>query len=261
MVFKKNNILKIQYINLEEILCFLNDNIIEYNKSLHNKIEENYFLRHKFHNKIISPIFYHLSSKLIEKAIFDIIINRLNFKPEEKYKIIDISCGYDSLIVKIAKLFKNSIIIANDLGWQNLIKTKCRNIQNIKLSREDILKTEFWDNKSYDLILCKNTFHHIPSEKHDFLLKEIFNVGKNVIIIEIENPKKTSLKSFIWNFYYSKFLKDNFSNFVLMKDFKKLVFSIKNECSQILFGHIETIKGNYLISCILKKFSRFNLYI
>jgi len=166
---------------------------------------EEYHYRHLIHKKIISKIFQRLSSKKIRVTIHN-IINKLVFDPEKSYKIIDVSCGYDDLIIEIAKNFKNSEVIGNDLRWKQLLSLPKKNrLSNVTLTTRNILSSKFCLKEKYDFIICKNTLHHLPRSSHLFLLKKLVRAGKNAIIVEIDNPLKYSLNSFIWNFYYSNF--------------------------------------------------------
>ena len=66
-----------------------------------------------------------------------------------------------------------------------------------------------------------------------------------MIIIEIENPLKCSFNSFIWNFYYRKFLKDDGTNFVCNNEFNTLLnkLKIKNLLVKVFHTSLKTIKG------------------
>ena len=213
---------------------------------------EKYHYRHLIHKKIISKIFQRFSSNKIRATIHN-IINKLAFDPDKSYKIIDVSCGYDDLIIELAKRFKNSEVIGNDLYWKHLLSFPRKNIlRNFTLTKRNILSSEFCHNENYDLIICKNTLHHLPRVCHLPLIKKLAKAGKTVIIIEIDNPLTYSFKSFIWNFYYSKFLKDDGKNFVNEDEFNKLHTKLKNITStvKIFNASLKTIKGNYLFTLI-----------
>ena len=221
-------------------------------QSKHKIRREKYYYRHLIHKKIISRIFQQLSSKKLRTAIHH-IINKLGFKPENSYKIIDVSCGYDDLLIELAIRFKKSKVIGNDLCSKQLLSLpRKRRLNNITLTTHNILSSEFCQNKNYDLIICKNTLHHIPRISQLYLLKKLLRAGKIVIIIEIENPLKCSFNSFIWNFYYRKFLKDDGTNFVCNNEFNNLLNKLKTKDLLVRVFHtsLKTIKGNYLFAII-----------
>ena len=219
---------------------------------------EPYFFRHLIHKKIISRIFQRFSSKKIRATIHD-MIRKLGFNPEKAYKIIDVSCGYDDLLIELAKKFKKSKVFGNDLCDKQLLSLPRKiKLNNITLTTQNILSPEFCQKKNYDLIICKNTLHHIPINCQLYLLKKLVRAGKKIIIIEIENPLKYSFSSFIWNFYYRKFLKDDGINFIDDNDFHKLLNKVKNKIPSMKIFHasLKTIKGNYLIVRIKNKKER-----
>ena len=213
---------------------------------------EEYHYRHFIHKKIISKIFQRFSSIKIRATIHN-IINKLSFDPDKPYKIIDVSCGYDDLIIELAKSFKNSKVIGNDLYWKHLLSFPRKNrLRNLTLTKRNILSSEFCHKENYDLIICKNTLHHLPRISQLHLLNKLVRAGKTVIIVEIDNPLRYSFNSFIWNFYYSKFLKDDGVNFVCEIEFKKILMKLKNRVPIVKIFHasLKTIKGNYLFTLI-----------
>jgi len=122
----------------------------------------------------------------------------------------------------------------------------------IPLLKRNILSQEFWEIENYDLIICKNTLHHLSKSDQLSILKKLVRAGKNVIIIEIENPLKYSFVSFIWNFYYRKFLKDDGVDFIDDENFHNLLKKAKNKvpCMKTFLASLKTIKGNYLFALI-----------
>lgn len=212
-----------------------------------------YYLRHTFHKKFVSKIFYHLCSKKIRTFIFH-LLKKIDFLQKGSYKIIDISCGYDDLFIEIAEYFENSSIIGNDLHWQHLFSLpRKKRLNNVILTKCNILLPEFCQNEHYDLIICKNTLHHLPRWVHLYLLKKLVKAGNNIIIVEIEDPLRQSIKSFIWNFYYKNFLKDNGKNFLDSRSFMILLKKLTKPYLRTSLGLIKTIKGNYLIGVVEQK--------
>jgi len=213
---------------------------------------EPYFYRHLIHKKIISRIFQRFSSKKIRITIFN-LIQKMGFLPERSYKIIDVSCGYDDLLIELAQKFRNSEVIGNDICDKQLLSfPRKTEINNITLTKRNILSGEFCENENYDLIICKNTLHHLSKSDQLTILKKLVRAGKNVIIVEIENPLKYSFCSYIWNFYYRKFLKDDGLNFLSRDKFINLIISAEIDFPFVNFIHtsLKTIKGNYLFTFI-----------
>jgi len=220
-----------------------------------NDIKESHFYRHLIHKKIISRIFHWFSSKKIRTAIFN-LLKKMGFTHEKSYKMIDISCGYDDLIIELAQKFRNSEIIGNDLCDKQLLSIpRKEKIHNITLTKRNILSDEFFENEAYDLIICKNTLHHLTRSDQLRLLRKLFRAGKHVIFVEIENPLKSSLSAYVWNFYYRKFLGDDGSNFLSRFDFFNLISRSNNEnpTKKIFLSDLKTIKGNYMFALVRNK--------
>jgi len=242
------------YTEFQVLMGIFNAGTINTNKDR----KELHFYRHLIHKKIISRIFHWFSSKKIRAVIFN-LLKITGFNPERSYKIIDVSCGYDDLVIKLAQKFRNSEVIGNDICDKQLLSIPRKSeINNITLTKRNILSNEFCENENYDLIICKNTLHHLTSSDHLSLLEKLIKAGKIVIIVEIENPLKYSFCSFIWNFYYRKFLKDDGINFIDDNDFHKLLNKVKNKIPSMKIFHasLKTIKGNYLIVRIKNKKER-----
>jgi len=245
--------------NIPENISSLDKELLIYSlKNVENIIESKpngdyCFLRHKFHKKFISKILYQLSSKKIRCKIFN-VLKSWNLSPNGQYEIIDVSCGYDDLFIDLWRYFKNSNITGNDLIWQPLIKIpKGGYCSNITLTNQDILSPNFCQNLNYDLIILKNTLHHIPKSEHKSLLQKLFSIGDKIIIVEIENPLECSLISYLWNFYYKHFLHDNCTFFLTKEEFKNLIINCIDNSVKVSFDSVRTIKGNYLFAVIERK--------
>ena len=222
------------------------------------------FLRHKLHKKVFSKIIWSLCSKKISLNILNFIETFL-LPGKKLHRIIDVSCGYDDLQTKIAQNFKNSIVIGNDFNstyFSLLKKHKVENKNHIHTNYDLFSKDFHWQHQ-FDVVICKNSLHHFPQTNQLDLLKVLCKIGNNIIFVDIENPLHSSLRAFIWNFYYRKFLKDDGINFVSKQGFITLLKMLKEKIpiAKIYIGMKKTIKGNYifaLISVIKRKNSQPN---
>lgn len=157
--------------------------------------------RYKIHHNIWKPLlqlFWINKNKNIKNRILD--------KCEDKNIIIDVSCGDDNLIYDIAK-DTNKIVIWNDI-YLNRHKPLHKN-HNILFTNHNIVDLPFKD-KIFDVAICKNTLHHMPHRSHLLAsLQTLKRIAKKVIIIEIENPKKTGgIANLLHKYRYCGFLKD-----------------------------------------------------
>jgi len=155
-------------------------------------------------------------------------------------KILDVSCGDDDLIFEICEKFKTETCIANDLS-PKLTSLVAFDDTNVTYTNFNILNEPF--HEQFDLVLCKNTLHHIPKDYHESIIRYLLKISKQLIIIDIENPRKSNLRALLWNYYYRIFLGDQGDDFLSFEEFSLL---LKNKQPLFTVGKIRTIKGNYM---------------
>lgn len=248
---KPKNIKIIYTKDIPEKMAYQNRKILKQAKQvLENKVFEppykeikgnkNFFFCY-FINKYLIKIIGNFSSKRIKNQILKLISNNPR-------SIIDVTCGDDDFIFKLEKLYNPEICIANDISWQitSLTRSKHKN-SNIIFTNHNVLDLPFV--KKFDLIIFKNTLHHIPSSEQINLIKKLSTLSKQLIIVDIENPSKSNFLSKIWHWYYVHFLGDKGGNFLTIKEFKEIIKkNIKNK--KLNFGIINTIKGKYFFTSL-----------
>lgn len=192
-------------------------------------------------NKYFVRILSRLASEKIKKDIIRIIAGR----PK---KIIDVSCGDDNLIIELEKTFQPDLCVANDISWKtiSLIKKGDKN-HNVIFTNHNILNLPF--KTTFDLLIFKNTLHHIPAAEQENFIKKLINSAKQTIIIDIEDPGQSDFITKLWHWYYVRILKDQGESFLNFKTFKEIME--KNaQGRKIDFGTIETIKGRYFYAAV-----------
>ena len=207
---------------------------------------ENLFLRRVLHKKVINPLFDKFSSDKIKKNIFENLTNKCK-------TFLDVSSGDDDLIINIVNKFNPNLIVCNDISPACLDFLKGK-INNAKLSEKmiftnhNILELPF--KYKFDVVICKNTFHHFKNDEEILRALNIFkNLGKKILIVDIEDPMRSTFLAKLWNKYYVYFLKDQGGYFLNRKKMRKLLSKcfLKEEFS---IKSIVTVKGNYFISII-----------
>jgi len=194
-----------------------------------------FFIFHIIHRYFVR--FFGLSaSREIKKQIFKLIFGN----PKS---IIDVCCGDDNFIFALEKRYRPELCIANDISWKilSLLKNKQKK-SNVFLTNHNVLKLPF--SRKFDLIIFKNTLHHIQPAYQINLIKKLADISKQLIIIDIVNPAKSDLLSKIWHWYYVRFLGDKGDYFLNYEEFKERV---KNNIrgKKMDFGILKTIKGKY----------------
>lgn len=227
----------------KDILLLANSKISEnFVVPPYNEIDN--FHAHHFRFKIhhfLMFLFNHLTTKKILKNIVSSISNH----PKS---ILDVACGDDETIFELAKIFKPRFVIANDISWESIQKKKeDKNAMNLIFTNHDALKLPL--KEKLDLIILKNTLHHIPKEQQSKLLQKLSDLSNQLIVIDIEDPRQTSVLAKIWNWYYLHFLGDQGKSFLNRVEFRSLIEkNIHNK--KLIFRAIKTIKGDYLFASI-----------
>ncbi|OGE23226.1 hypothetical protein A2688_00675 [Candidatus Daviesbacteria bacterium RIFCSPHIGHO2_01_FULL_38_8] len=85
-------------------------------------------------------------------------------------------------------------------------------------------------------------------EEMELLLKTLKQLGKRIIILDIEDPKRSLLAS-LWNNYYVHILKDQGGLFMSFDQFQDLINLFYSDSKKTL-KKIRTIKGSYMLAII-----------
>ena len=193
-----------------------------------------------FHKWIVKPIARYGSTRLLRKAI-------LNAVGDVRGKtVIDVSCGDDVTILKIADKAKR--VIANDISIHAMIPVIQASYQdNIQFTHSNF--TEDLDVPQADIVICKNTLHHLNSVGQiEKALRKLKKLGKKIVIMDIENPK-FSARARLWNAYYIFLLKDQGRFFISYDQFKS-VLQVVYKNMDIRTKKIKTIKGYYMLAIV-----------
>lgn len=204
-----------------------------------------YINRYKFHEKIFKK--YILTEKRrCKKEFCEMLYDLL---PNKK-SIIDISCGDNSDIFKVAKKRKYTTIVGNDicLNYLNLNK------DNGVIYTNDNIELNQIKTNSYDVSFCKNTLHHMNNITNiNNCLNLLNKISNHIIIVEIMNPKEyKGLPKFLNKYLYTKFLKDVGSCYLNEDQFIDIINkNFKNH--NIEFRTFKNILGTYKVAKISKK--------
>lgn len=196
----------------------------------------------RFHERVVSPITHLFSSAIIDKVILKIVGRPLSF--------LDVAVGDDDLILKIYRQCRPVICVANDIAFTatNLLRSVAKLDEEIIFTNHDTLNMPF--TLKFNVVLCKNTLHHMTShEEIKELLNSLRKVSKRLVIVDVDNPRHSTLRSRVWNWYYRKFLGDQGGYFLNYQQFTDVIknFFVDSKCR---FRTISTIKGNYMVAVI-----------
>lgn len=204
--------------------------------------------RYNFHDKFVKK--YILTAKLKKKEKF---YNLISEKIGSPSSIIDISCGDDSFVFKLSRNKNIDTIVGNDISWSQIERIS-EEYNEVLFTNHNAASLPFKKN-TFDVVYCSNTLHHIPN-KHILsnMLESMLNIGKKIVIVEIENPKITGGFPYLLNkYWYIKFLHDVGGTYLSFDEFKLILNSIFKDRATIKFDTFKNITGNYMIAEIIKE--------
>ena len=203
-----------------------------------NEIYKTLGWRRTFHELVMKPIGYHLSSKILRGELLK-AIGEVRGK-----RIIDVSCGDDYFPIILAKM--GAIVTCNDIcfdAMRPLLKYGCY----VAFTNKNLMEVNH--ERKFDVVLFKNTFHHLKNVTQiRKTLKSLKNLGRKIIIMDIDDPTKDFLGK-VWNTYYRKVLKDQGDMFIGYDSFKFHINEIFKR-HKVEFKRIRTIKGWYMLAII-----------
>ena len=91
----------------------------------------------------------------------------------EPIRFLDFGCGAGSFSVNFKNNFPKASYVGVDAA-QEMIKEA--RVKYSEYGEFHARESNEWKNQSYDLILCKGVFHHIPHDEHEKTLKELIDL-------------------------------------------------------------------------------------
>ncbi len=180
------------------------------------------------------------SSRKIKRVIFDLVEG----KPKS---ILDASCGESSIINELYKKYKPEICIGNDISWKAITLIENKN-SSVFFTNHNVLNLPY--RIKFDLVIFKNTLHHIEKEHQKEILINLKKMAKQLIVVDINDPQNCTFRSKLWNSYYVYLLGDQGDSFLTFNEFERILNSKKLACYGLKTGVINTIKGNYFYASI-----------
>jgi ubiquinone/menaquinone biosynthesis C-methylase UbiE len=240
----------------EEALKYISK--IDFNNLPEHEISENikYKNRYIFHEKFVKKLL-NIFSHLYKISIND-LYNKINeiILEDNCKKYLDVACGENTSIFKIAKIQNMKLVIGNDVSWSQIHLIDNINKENngdtgsfILFTNHDARRLPFVDNY-FDVVICKNVLHHMNNlNSVEKLINEVIRVGKKVLVIEIMNPQNEGNWGRIRHKYYTKFLHDAGEHLLNKEAFNKLMPSVIH----YEYFEMKTIRGIYMFSIFRKE--------
>lgn len=192
----------------------------------------------KFHHSYVE---YKKHEQFIWGNCFKWLIEEINLNLNKKIKILDIGYGYGTILLYLAKNYKNlelhGIDIQEKLKHKDLEEYKNIKFYKFNFEEEDLMQIL---KQKFDIIICTETFEHFNFSPLDNFNK-IFNLLKKNGLLYFSTPNKETWGEV--NKYYQ-----NYSQFLETK-YNKNFFYIDDH-----FWHYSFEELNFL-------FKKFNLKI
>lgn len=164
-------------------------------------------------------------------------------------RVIDVSCGDDSTIMRLAR-DPHRLVVANDISWSQL-ELSHKHQDNILFTNHNASSLPF-KQQTFDIAICKNTLHHMPHRaKLLETLQTLKRIAKSIIIVEIENPQHTGgFAYWLHQIWYRWFLKDVWGAYLGKKQFHDLIEHAFGATHCIESTSFHTWQGTYLATII-----------
>jgi predicted adenylyl cyclase CyaB len=207
--------------------------------------------RYAVHNNLVKKFI--LTSALKKKKQF---LEMLDYEIGDCKSLIDVSCGDSRLVSEVNGQKEFDYVVANDVSWSQ-INVRQGEGRKILFTNHNASYLPFKDD-SFDVALCGNTLHHIPSREELFgLFSSCLRVAKKIVIIEIEDPKKTGwFPRNLNKYWYSGFLKDVGGTYFGKEEFQSAIKEFFKKDVEVVFKEFKNIQGRYLVATITKKTER-----
>jgi ubiquinone/menaquinone biosynthesis C-methylase UbiE len=172
-------------------------------KKLHYELTKNYFIenavdkRGYYRSKNVEEIKNDIQKREMWDVYTSILKNILQDNPELT-SVADIGCGMGNFCIELTqhKLFNKIVGLDFLKETFNLTNDNLSLFQNVDFIQADLLDIPF-KSKSFDVVFCLNTLHHIHPLDFKRAIRELAIISKKYIVLEIRNKKN------VFNFLYN----------------------------------------------------------
>jgi hypothetical protein len=213
-------------------------------------VNQKYRFRYKLHDHMFKPLtrivgrFYGEPLRALEEKIDEMIL------AGDPGSILDIACGDNMSVVKLAQGKQIPLYVGNDISWSQIDLLRKRLHPNflrdspsfLLFTNHDSRRLPF-KNEAFDSVICKNVLHHMPDRASvSSLISELRRVGRRSTIVEVLDPQyERGLWPKVKDHWYRHFLHDAGDNFLSEKEFDALT----NYPDRSQISVLQTAKGIY----------------
>jgi hypothetical protein len=191
-------------------------------------------LRQRAHRSVVRPLIGPFSSAILRRRILR--------RVPQGASVIDVSCGDDRLILDLAR--RSSTCVANDVSlaaMHTIVRADRKRQIGFTLQSTASLRL-----RPFDVVICKNTLHHLDDAERAGLFRFIRERASEAILVDIVDVSSTRRSRF-FNAYYRRFLDDCGTNFLGESEIDALARrALPGWTSET--ERIDTLKGRYALT-------------
>ena len=195
------------------------------------------------HNYLFKPLFSLLVSRPLKRRIRSLI--------GDGKTVLDVSAGDDKLIIEIAMESNVELCVANDISWRQMASLREKARQRglgLIFTNHNMVELPF--KEKFDVVICKNSLHHARTKEELIaMLNCILQLGKRIIVIDVEDPRRKRLAK-IFHWYYVHLRSDQGHHSLNRDQFQRLLHLTKPDSSQCRIEKYESVRGTYLLAVI-----------
>ncbi len=194
------------------------------------------------HRGIVAPLIHALSSAPIRARVHEHL--------HDAQSVLVVAGGDDALALELAG--RGKTVIINDIDAEPLhyLERQAARYEpplSIQFVQADARLLADRVHRPVDAVFMKNALHHLQDQEDaQAVISTLMGLGRHVLLIEIEDPRKHWL-AHAWNRYYRWVLGDDGENFLDFSAFRRIVTAVAPSAE---FGSLFVLKGNYMFASI-----------
>lgn len=202
---------------------------------------ESFFLPHLINKHVVSRFVGRFASQKLKHELLDVV----DGDPDT---VLDACAGDDEFVLTLQSKYDPDLCVANDIAWKTTeILREQSQSSELVFTNHNVLNLPI--DATFDLVVFKNSLHHLPDSQQLETIRRLSDVAKQLVVVDVADPRRASLRSKLWNRYYVHFLGDQGNSFNTFEEFRRLVETGIDD-RDFEFGTVETIKGTYYYGSI-----------
>jgi len=202
---------------------------------------ESFFLPHLVNKHVVSRFVGRFASQKLKRQLLEVV----DGDPDT---IFDACAGDDEFVLTLQSKYDPDLCVANDIAWKTTeILREDPDSSDLVFTNHNVLTLPV--DATFDLVVLKNSLHHLPEPQQLETIRHLSDIAEQLLVVDVADPRRASLRSKLWNRYYVHFLGDQGNSFNTFEEFRDRVETGIDD-RDLEFGTVETIKGTYYYGSI-----------